>query len=240
MDRVGLRQRKVGSPRGEDTSDVTFAVMLTTVPTMNIPRPHFFLYSESADSTHCNESSVGHWRFRLESVDKQVELEAADDEPDVSGPRLELLAVVRGLEALDQPSRVTLVTPSRYVSRGLKFGLDSWREGDWQWQRFGEMTAVKDEDLWRRVDRALHFHKVECRTWRFDAGHGSGDSSKRHIVHFPRTEVESGPRDDAAKPRKQTVGRRLVAGAMRSLRGCLRTGSARKARLSAERKIPAP
>jgi ribonuclease HI len=80
---------------------------------------------------------------------------------------------VRGLESLGQPSRVTLVTKSRYVSRGFSCGLDSWRENGWQWERFGKMVPVKDLDLWQRVDQALKFHQVECRKLRFDAAHSS-------------------------------------------------------------------
>jgi hypothetical protein len=85
------------------------------------------------------------------------------------GERLELLAVVRGLEALDGPARVTLVTRSRYVSRGIRFGITEWRANEWQWERFGRVVPVKDHDLWQRVDRALLFHRVECQSWQFEA-----------------------------------------------------------------------
>ncbi len=88
------------------------------------------------------------------------QFEAADAEPDAQGERLELLAVVRGLEALEQPSRVTLVTPSKYVNRGLTYGLEEWRANDWQWEHFGEMVPVKNRDLWQRVDRALAYPPV--------------------------------------------------------------------------------
>jgi len=101
-------------------------------------------------------------------VDGETMLEAADEEPESDPSRLELLAVVRGLEALDQPSRVTLVTSSRYVTRGLRFGLEEWRENNWQWERFGEMQRVRNWDLWQRIDRAMSYHRVDCRTWRFD------------------------------------------------------------------------
>ena len=97
--------------------------------------------------------------------------------PNAQGERLELLAVVRGLEALEQPSRVTLVTPSKYVNRGLTYGLAEWRANDWQWEHFGEMVPVKNRDLWQRVDRALAYHQLECRTWRFDLPHAAPDSS---------------------------------------------------------------
>jgi ribonuclease HI len=133
---------------------------------MKVAAPHYLLFSES-----CRKSPQGNWRFVLQSLDGSEQFEAADSEPDARGERLELLAVVRGLEALPQPSRVTLVTPSLYVNRGLKYGLGEWRANDWQWEHFGEMVPVKNRDLWQRVDRALAFHDIDCRAWRFDLPH---------------------------------------------------------------------
>ena len=75
------------------------------------------------------------------------------------------------MEALDQPSRVTLVTPSRYVSRGLHFGLEEWRSADWCWERDGQMVPIKNADLWQRVDRAMNIHQVDYRRWRIDRAH---------------------------------------------------------------------
>jgi ribonuclease HI len=143
---------------------------------MNAAGPHFLLYSESAPATDAEDRGSractrDGWRFILQAVDGSDWLEAADVEPDVQGERAELLAFVRGLEALDQPSRVTLVTSSRYVRLGLAYGLDEWRASGWTWERFGQIVPVKNFDLWQRVDRALRFHTVECRTWRIDAAH---------------------------------------------------------------------
>ena len=136
---------------------------------MNASSPHFLLFSESSRT-----DARGQWRFVLQSLDGGEALEAADTEPNAKGERLELLAVVRGLEALPQPSRVTLVTPSQYVNRGLSYGLADWRANDWQWEHFGEMAPVKNRDLWKRIDRALEFHSVDCRLWRFDSEEKSG------------------------------------------------------------------
>ena len=104
----------------------------------------------------------------LAQVGASGALPATDCEPIACRERLELLALVRGLEAIDQPARVTLVTNSRYVNRGLKHGLAEWRADDWQWERFGQLVPVRDHDLWRRVDRALQFHELDCRMWHFD------------------------------------------------------------------------
>lgn len=142
---------------------------------MSVPAPHFVLYSEltAAAPFHRSPASTadGHrpscgWRFSLRSEDGTTRLDVSDDEPNASPERLALLAVVRGLEALEQPSRVTLVTSSGWVRRGLRFGLDHWRDNHWRWERFGRMTRIKNADLWQRVDRAMQYHEVDCRAAR--------------------------------------------------------------------------
>jgi len=176
---------------------------------MNVPAPHFLLFSESNLRHGTEARDDGAWRFVLESVDGEDKLEAVDTEPDVAGERLELLAVVRGLEALDQPSRVTLVTPSTYVSRGLRYGLSEWRDNRWRWERFGRMVPVKNDDLWQRVDQALHYHDVQCRTWRFDAAQDD----------LPANEGPAADRSQPAAPQRSLVARLTDAG-RRWLAGC--------------------
>lgn len=132
--------------------------------------PHYLLITEAKTIIDPREGQAtprrsGRWRFVLEQMGVEARIEVADDEPNVFGERLELLAVVRGLEALEQLSRVTLLTSSRYVGRGIRQGMQQWRTNDWRWERFGKLTLVKNHDLWRRVDHALQFHSLECRIW---------------------------------------------------------------------------
>lgn len=129
-------------------------------------QPHYLLISESSQL-----SGPGHWRFVLRPADGGERIVADDVDPEARGDRLELLTVVRGLEALEQPSRVTLWTPSTYVREGIRHGLREWRENGWLWECFGRMVPVKNDDLWKRLDRAMEFHEVDCRTWRVDPAH---------------------------------------------------------------------
>ena len=124
--------------------------------------PYYLLFAES---DYDPSNSTGIWQFTLQEIEGSDIVEEAGLEPDVTGERLDLLSVIRGLEALDQPSTVSVVTPSRYVSRGFRFGLPQWRETDWCWERFGEMVPIKNVDLWKRIDHALEFHTVKCRQW---------------------------------------------------------------------------
>jgi ribonuclease HI len=135
---------------------------------MHPPAPHFLLYSEAAAAADAQQALPGRWRFVLRPTAGGEALQAADDEDGATPERLELLAIVRALESLDQPSRVTLITASRNVRRGLTYGLSQWRESAWQWERYGQMTPVKNGDLWQRIDRALEIHALDCRAGRLE------------------------------------------------------------------------
>lgn len=134
---------------------------------MNISIPHYLLRSQASQMP-----GQGHWRFVLQPIDGSAEITATDVEPDVWGERLDLLTIIRALEALDQPSRVTLVGCTRYVQQGIQYGLTEWKENGWRWEWFGQMVPVRDGDLWQRMDQVLQFHSVECVVRRLDALHG--------------------------------------------------------------------
>lgn len=161
-----------------------------------VPRPHYLLYTEA------NAQESGAWRFVVQALDGGDQVEVADVELDLAGDRLDLLTVIRALESLDQPSRVTLVTSSRFIKQGIDQGLPEWREHDWTWERFGERVAVKHHDLWQRLDRALEIHDVQCRRWRLDSAH-----TRRSAV--PRPAMSRSP---AARRRRSPVdGQRVEA-----------------------------
>jgi ribonuclease HI len=145
---------------------------------MPAEEPHFLLYAAAS----ARGSHQPRWKFVLQSVGGDDRLTAADTEPQTRPSRLELLAVVRGLEALDQPSRVTLLTRSRYVSRGLRRELNHWREEHWRWERFGKLVPIRDHDLWQRVDRALQFHQLECCAWQGDEAPASADLTATEVA----------------------------------------------------------
>jgi len=144
--------------------------------------PQYLLFSEAG-----TVDQPGRWRFILRAEDDTPPVEAEDVDPVARGDRLELLSIVRALEALNQPSRVVLMTASVYVQEGLRYGLEEWSRNDWQWESFGKMVPVKNRDLWERVQRALRFHRIECRSWRIDPAHASASS--------PHVESSGAPSD---------------------------------------------
>jgi ribonuclease HI len=181
---------------------------------MSIPAPHFLLFSEAR-----GKKRQGQWRFVLQAADGSATLEASDAEPETGGERLELLAVIRGLEALDQPSHVTLFTPSKYVSRGIAYGLEEWRRNDWTWECFGEMVPVKNRDLWQRLDRALNYHTIEFRVRRPADGQGDGETERQSDGELARPEKRlEVAASVTVRSHSRRSGRRFTAQVSRSLR----------------------
>lgn len=135
--------------------------------------PHCLLWTQSFRSAaNAHEEAIRHhgpslygWRFMLEAPEPRLRLEAEEEDTCPSHERAELLAVVRGLEALDQPSSVSLYTPSRFVLAGLRYGIGEWRDTNWHWEWYGRWAPVAHQDLWRRVEAALQFHEMDPRWW---------------------------------------------------------------------------
>lgn len=162
--------------------------------------PHFVLFSRSEEQSdrpmagqHEKDHQGGSWYFRIQSDDGRVQLEASDREANISRERLELLAVVRGLEAFDQPSSVTLVTTNPQISRSVRQGLDYWRDRNWMWERFGEKVPMTNSDLWQRIDRAIQIHEIRCRTYRMDMPHATVSKPKRQPVQRMKRANARGP-----------------------------------------------
>ena len=72
---------------------------------------YYRLYCESS------ATKIGHWRFLLTAPEESYRLEVSDFEPETGVERSQLLAILRGLEAIAHRAEVTLVTNSRYAQQ---------------------------------------------------------------------------------------------------------------------------
>lgn len=150
---------------------------------ITITKPHYLLFCEgnAGPAFGFPQDDASRWRFVLENVESGHKVEAWDYEEILHPDRISLMAVIRGLEALDQPSKVTLVTTNRYVARGLQYGLTEWRENDFCWEHFGSIQPIRNQDLWRRVDVALRFHEVTCRWMAYDSQQDRVEGDRRDV-----------------------------------------------------------
>ena len=104
---------------------------------------------------------------------KGVEKELYGGEANTTNNRMELLAVIKALEALRRPCEVRVATDSQYVKRGVTEWMQRWKRNGW---RTADKRAVKNKELWERLDRALADHQV---TWLWVRGHAGHPENER-------------------------------------------------------------
>lgn len=86
-------------------------------------------------------------------------------EKDTTNNRMELMAAIMALEALNRPSQVILTTDSQYVRQGITEWLAGWKRKGWV---NSQKKPVKNSDLWKRLDAATQSHDID---WRWVKGH---------------------------------------------------------------------
>ncbi len=87
--------------------------------------------------------------------------------------RMELMAVIEGLAALKEPCLVHLTTDSQYVKNGMTSWLKGWKRNNW---RTSTKQAVKNKDLWQRLDQECARHEI---SWHWVKGHAGHPENER-------------------------------------------------------------
>ena len=104
------------------------------------------------------------------------EREMCGGEPQTTNNRMELQAVIQGLAALKQPSKVRVYTDSQYVQKGISEWIHAWKRRGWQ---TADRKPVKNADLWRRLDEVAGAHEVEWHWVKGHAGHPENERADR-------------------------------------------------------------
>jgi ribonuclease HI len=124
----------------------------------------------------------GGWAFILRHRRTGRQMQQSGAEPQTTNNRMELMAVIRGLEALKRPTSVELVTDSQYVAQGLAQWLPRWKAQGWRRRETSGWKKVKNLELWQRLDELLQRHQVRVRHIPSHAGHPENERCDRLAV----------------------------------------------------------
>jgi ribonuclease HI len=113
----------------------------------------------------------GGWAALLRRDRHERELQGG--EAHTTNNRMELLAVICGLEALRKPCAVRVTTDSQYVMRGIQEWMPRWIAKGW---RTAGGDPVKNRDLWERLNAALAQHETQ---WSWVKGHAGHVENER-------------------------------------------------------------
>ncbi len=101
------------------------------------------------------------------------EKEMSGGEPDTTNNRMEMMAVIKSLEALIEPCEVIIHTDSRYVIDGMTKWIAGWKRNGWI---NSSKKPVRNADLWHELIEAAKRHKVE---WQWVRGHNGHVENER-------------------------------------------------------------
>ena len=102
-----------------------------------------------------------------------VEKELCGGERDTTNNRMELLAVIEGLQALNRTCSVVVTTDSQYVKNGITQWIHNWKRNGW---KTAARKPVKNADLWRALEEQVARHDV---TWEWVKGHSGHPENER-------------------------------------------------------------
>lgn len=129
--------------------------------------PHVTIYSDGA----CQPNpGPGGWAVLLR-FGEHVKTRTGS-ELQTTNNRMELTAVLEGLQALTQPCRVDFYTDSQYVQRGLTEWLPRWRARNWKRKE----GALANADLWQALDTAIQKHTIQ---WHWVRSHAGNQDNER-------------------------------------------------------------
>ena len=114
---------------------------------------------------------VGGWGALLRMGDTEKELFGG--EPNTTNNRMELTAVIESLTVLTRPCDVVVHTDSQYVQKGISEWIHGWKAKGW---KTAAKQPVKNDDLWKRLDKLASQHKVD---WRWVKGHAGHVENER-------------------------------------------------------------
>ena len=122
------------------------------------------IYTDGACS---GNPGPGGWGTILSA--RGVKKELSGGERSTTNNRMEMTAVIRGLQALKRPCKVTVVTDSKYVADAVTLG---WAK---KWKAQGWMRNKKEKalnpDLWEELLTLLSIHEVTFSWVKGHAGH---------------------------------------------------------------------
>ena len=100
----------------------------------------------------------------------EYEKEICGGETNTTNNRMELMAVIKALQAINRPCEIDWYLDSQYVRNGITEWLPGWKSKNW---RSSTGKPVKNQDLWQLLDQAMMVN-AHCINWHWVKGH-SGD-----------------------------------------------------------------
>ncbi|MCO4843110.1 MAG: ribonuclease HI [Yoonia sp.] len=135
--------------------------------------PELYAYTDGACSGNPGPGGWGAILIARDGDKVLKERELNGGEAHTTNNKMELMAAIASLEALDRPTSLTIVTDSSYVKDGITTWIHGWKKRGW---KTAGKKPVKNEELWKRLEAATQRHDV---TWEWVKGHAGHPENER-------------------------------------------------------------
>lgn len=115
----------------------------------------------------------GGWGVYVEYANGQT-AEFCGGEPETTNNRMELMAAIEGLARTDAQTPITVWTDSNYVQKGISEWIHGWKKKNW---RKSDGGAVKNAELWQKLDQLSQNRKIDWRWIKGHAGHAGNEKA---------------------------------------------------------------
>ena len=123
-------------------------------------------YELFTDGACLGTPGPGGWAYILRCDDEEIV--CSGGEPDTTNQRMEVTAVLRALESLQEPSSIAIHADSKYVTDGLTKWMNGWLKKNW---KNAAKKPVKNQDLWKPLSELRKFHEITTHWVKGHAGH---------------------------------------------------------------------
>ena len=144
------------------------------------------LYTDGACS---GNPGPGGWACIL--IYNNSEKELSGYEPETTNNRMELMAVIKGFEALREPCQVTVYSDSSYIVNAFNQGwIENWIAN--HWKRGPRKEPVLNKDLWKKLLSLIKKHQVSWIKVKGHSGHKLNDRADQLAVKMIRDNQPGG------------------------------------------------
>ena len=123
----------------------------------------------------------GGWGALLTYGDNKREL--CGGEKETTNNRMEMMAAIKALQSLKRQCNVALYTDSTYLRKGVLEWMKNWKKNGW---KTAAKKPVKNEDLWKQLDKLVELHNV---TWSWVKGH-SGHKENEQVDQLANDAID--------------------------------------------------
>jgi len=114
---------------------------------------------------------IGGWGVLIQTGNYSNELKGF--QLDTTNNQMELMAVIKGLEAIEKNTSLEIITDSQYVMNGIKQWIINWKKNGW---KTASKKPVKNKELWQRLDGLVKDYTIH---WKWVKGHSGHPGNER-------------------------------------------------------------